>query len=133
MRINSIQIDNVLRVKHARLDFETPVVLVAGHNRQGKSSIAEAVKHAFIEEPTRVSMKKDFKKLVHDGEKVGSIVIEHSQGTTSMVLPKADGEGQISHGALPYCLDPSLFARVDANTRREFVLKLTKCRADAFR
>lgn len=125
MRINSIQVDNFLRVHHAEIRFQTPVVLVAGHNRQGKSSIAEAVKQAFIEEPTRVSKKNEFKQLVRDGEKVASIVIEHSQGTTSLVLPKGEGEGQMHHGALPYCLDASLFAKTDANTRREFLLKLT--------
>ncbi|GLR26541.1 hypothetical protein [Limnobacter litoralis] len=125
MRINSIQVDNFLRVQHAEIRFQTPVVLVAGHNRQGKSSLGEALKHAFIEEPTRVTKKNEFKQLVRDGEKVSSIVIEHSQGTTSLVLPKGEGEGQISHGALPYCLEPSRFATADANTRREFVLKLT--------
>lgn len=125
MRINFIQVDNFLRVHHAEIRFQTPVVLVAGHNRQGKSSIAEAVKQAFIEEPTRVSKKNEFKQLVRDGEKVASIVIEHSQGTTSLVLPKGEGEGQMHHGALPYCLDASLFAKTDANTRREFLLKLT--------
>ena len=124
MRINSIAVSNFLRVKQANIEFTRPVVLVAGPNGNGKSSLAEAVRMAFTETPTRVSMKKDYKKLVHDGEKVGSIVISHSQGDTSFVVPKAEGEGQITHGAMPFCLDANLFARLNAQERREFLLKL---------
>lgn len=124
MRLNSIAVSNYLRIKSANIHFERPVVLVAGPNGNGKSSLAEAVRMAFTETPTRVSMKKDYKKLVHDGEKIGSIVIEHSQGDTSFVVPKAEGEGQITHGAMPFCLDANLFARLNAQDRREFLLKL---------
>jgi energy-coupling factor transporter ATP-binding protein EcfA2 len=124
MRINSIAVSNFLRVKQANIEFTRPVVLVAGPNGNGKSSLAEAVRMAFTETPTRVSLKKDYKKLVHDGEKVGSIVISHSQGDTSFVVPKAEGEGQITHGAMPFCLDANLFARLSAQERREFLLKL---------
>jgi hypothetical protein len=124
MRINSIAVSNFLRIKSANIEFTHPVVLVAGPNGNGKSSLAEAVRMAFTETPTRVSMKKDYKKLVHDGQKIGSIVINHSQGDTSFVVPKAEGEGQITHGAMPFCLDANLFARLGAQERREFLLKL---------
>jgi energy-coupling factor transporter ATP-binding protein EcfA2 len=124
MRLNSIAVSNFLRIKSANIVFTHPVVLVAGPNGNGKSSLAEAVRMAFTETPTRVSMKKDYKKLVHDGEKVGSIVISHSQGETSFVVPKAEGEGQITLGAMPFCLDANLFARLGAQERREFLLKL---------
>lgn len=124
MRINSINVSNFLRVKSANIEFTRPVVLVAGPNGNGKSSLAEAVRMAFTETPTRVSMKKDYKKLVHDGEKIGSVVIEHSQGETSFVVPKAEGQGQITHGAMPFCLDSGMFARITDQQRREFLLKL---------
>lgn len=124
MRINSINVSNFLRIKSANIEFNQPVVLVAGPNGNGKSSLAEAVRMAFTEQPTRVGLKKDYKKLVHDGEKVGSIVISHNQGDTTFVVPKAEGEGQITHGAMPYCLDSNLFARITDQQRREFLLKL---------
>ncbi|HAV74122.1 MAG: hypothetical protein CMN89_12115 [Sutterellaceae bacterium] len=125
MRINSINVSNFLRVKQANIEFERPVVLVAGPNGNGKSSLAEAVRMAFTEEPTRVKNKKDYEKLVHDGEKIGSINITHSQGETSFVVPKGKGEGQITHGAMNCCLDSNLFARLGPQERREFLLKLT--------
>ncbi|WP_291741585.1 AAA family ATPase, partial [Limnobacter sp. UBA1615] len=122
MRINSINVSNFLRVKQANIEFERPVVLVAGPNGNGKSSLAEAVRMAFTEEPTRVKNKKDYEKLVHDGEKIGSINITHSQGETSFVVPKGKGEGQITHGAMNCCLDSNLFARLGPQERREFLL-----------
>lgn len=125
MRINSINVSNFLRVKQANIEFERPVVLVAGPNGNGKSSLAEAVRMAFTEEPTRVKKKNEYDKLVHDGEKVGSINITHSQGETSFVVPKGKGEGQITHGAMNCCLDSNLFARLGPQERREFLLKLT--------
>ncbi|MDZ4049271.1 MAG: AAA family ATPase [Limnobacter sp.] len=124
MRINSINVSNFLRVKQASIEFERPVVLVAGPNGNGKSSLAEAVRMAFTEEPTRVKKKNEYDKLVHDGEKVGSINITHSQGETSFVVPKGKGEGQITHGAMNCCLDSNLFARLGPQERREFLLKL---------
>lgn len=124
MRINSINVSNFLRIKSANIEFQRPVVLVAGPNGNGKSSLAEAVRMAFTEQPTRVSKKNEYEKLVHDGEKVGSIQISHNQGETSFVLPKGKGEGQVSHGAIPFCLDANLFARLGHQERREFLLKL---------
>lgn len=124
MRINSITVSNFLRVKQANIEFERPVVLVAGPNGNGKSSLAEAVRMAFTEEPTRVNKKNEYSKLVHDGEKIGSINITHSQGETSFVVPKGKGEGQILHGAMNCCLDSTLFAKLGQQERREFLLKL---------
>lgn len=124
MRLNSIAVSNFLRIKQADIHFERPVVLVAGPNGNGKSSLAEAVRMAFTETPTRVNKKNEYDKLVHDGEKIGSIVINHSQGETTFVVPKGKGEGQIHHGAMPFCLDSNLFSRLGVQERREFLLKL---------
>lgn len=124
MRINSILVSNFLRIKSANIEFQRPVVLVAGPNGNGKSSLAEAVRMAFTEQPTRVSKKNEYEKLVHDGEKTGTILINHSQGETSFVLPKGKGEGQVTHGAMPFCLNANLFASLDTQARREFLLKL---------
>lgn len=124
MRINSITVSNFLRVKQANIEFERPVVLLAGPNGNGKSSLAEAVRMAFTEEPTRVNKKNEYSKLVHDGEKIGSINITHSQGETTFVVPKGKGEGQILHGAMNCCLDSNLFAKLGQQERREFLLKL---------
>lgn len=124
MRVNSIKVHNVLAIKSAEISFESPVVMVCGLNRAGKSSLGEAIKQAFTMQATRVDRKNEFGQLVHDGEKVGSVVIEHSLGETSLVLPKAEGQGQITHGALPFVLDSQLFAKLSATERREFLLKL---------
>lgn len=52
MRINRITIENFQGARAIDLQLPTPLALIAGHNFQGKSSIAEAVRLAFLGRPS---------------------------------------------------------------------------------
>ncbi|MCZ9676616.1 hypothetical protein NB854_29840, partial [Pseudomonas aeruginosa] len=56
-----------------------PVLLVAGHNGAGKSSLLDGVAMAFNGQPRRVSLKKEIDKLITEGAKKGEARVEWRQ------------------------------------------------------
>lgn len=45
MKINSVKVENILRVKFAEIEFKDDVVVIGGENWQGKSSVRQHEKH----------------------------------------------------------------------------------------
>lgn len=128
MRINRITIENFQGVRAVDLDLRTPVALIAGANGAGKSSIAEAVRLAFLGTPERVGLKKEFGALVTDGAKVGAVVVDLGDGTVGISLPKGtqSGEALIPQSpALPFVLAPERFAAAKPDERRTLLFALT--------
>src|SRR5690554_4261842 len=134
MKLTHISISNVLGIAAADIEVFTPVTLFCGPNAAGKSSVREAVRAAFLGMPERVLKKKDFGQLVHDGEKAGLAVVEFEGGKGEFLAPK--GEWSVIHefpgsqwslmgAALPYCLDPKLFARATPDERRHLLFTVT--------
>ncbi|TSC39498.1 AAA family ATPase, partial [Pseudomonas aeruginosa] len=76
MRITKLEITNFQGLRHAALDVSAPVLLVAGHNGAGKSSLLDGVAMAFNGQPRRVSLKKDMAQLVTEGAKKGEARVE---------------------------------------------------------
>ena len=125
MRINRITIENFQGAGHR--PAPTPLALIAGHNFQGKSSIAEAVRLAFGVARAR-RPEKEYGMLVSDGAKLGAVAIELEDGLVSFALPKGTAEGQDiipNSVALPFVLAPERFAQADANERRNVLFTLT--------
>lgn len=139
MRINNIEINNFLGLRHARFDLaDTPVALIAGHNRVGKSSVRDGLRFAFTGAPGRVSLKKDYGALLSDGAKSGTIRVdadshyncgEWIHHPCAVVRQVEDGkvgnlevDTQLIHGdqmpALPLVLDADTFARQPVDERR---------------
>ncbi|WMD23337.1 ATP-binding protein [Achromobacter seleniivolatilans] len=128
MRINRITIDNFQGARAINLDLRTPVALIAGSNAAGKSSIAEAVRLAFLGSPERVGLKKEFGALITDGAKVGAVALELDEGTVGISLPKGtqSGEDLVPQSpALPFVLAPERFAASDAKERTKLLFTLT--------
>lgn len=128
MRINRITIDNFQGVRAVDLQLPTPVALIAGANGAGKSSIAEAVRLAFLGTPERVGLKKEFGALVTDGAKVGAVAVDLDDGTVGISLPKGtqSGEALIPQSpALPFVLAPERFAAAKPDDRRTLLFALT--------
>lgn len=128
MKINRITIENFQGVRAVDLDLRTPVALIAGANGAGKSSIAEAVRLAFLGTPERVGLKKEFGALVTDGAKVGAVVVDLGDGTVGISLPKGtqSGEALIPQSpALPFVLAPDRFAAAKPDERRTLLFTLT--------
>lgn len=126
MNITNIEISNFLGIKGASVAINKPVLLLAGANGSGKSSIGEAIKHALISQCDRVTHKKDFAKLLHDDATTGhAIVTTGDLGDFGILLPDGKQTGaETLPFALEYCLNPARFASIDANDRRTFLFKL---------
>lgn len=134
MRINKIDVQGLLGAQQVTLALASPVVLVAGDNAAGKSSVREAVRAAFLGMPERILKKKDLGQLVHDSMDTGAVAVEFDSGIARFTAPGGDQEvqhdfkqrqwEQIS-AALPYCLDPALFAASAPEDRRKLLFGLT--------
>lgn len=129
MRITKLEITNFQGLRHAALDVSAPVLLVAGHNGAGKSSLLDGVAMAFNGQPRRVSLKKEIDKLITEGAKKGEARVEWLDEAgevqaCGVALPSGKGSPLADSPFLPYVLDASLFAGLKADDRRK-LLSLT--------
>lgn len=130
MRITKLEITNFQGLRHAALDVSAPVLLVAGHNGAGKSSLLDAIAMAFNGQPRRVSLKKEMDKLVTEGAKKGEARVEwldeaYEVQVCGVALPTGKGSPLTDSPFLPYVLDASLFASLDAKERRRVLFDLS--------
>lgn len=130
MRITKLEITNFQGLRHAALDVSAPVLLVAGHNGAGKSSLLDGVAMAFNGQPRRVSLKKEMDKLVTEGAKKGEVRVEwldeaNEVQVCGLALPTGKGSPLTDFPFLPYVLDASLFASLDAKDRRRVLFDLS--------
>lgn len=132
MKIESINVQNVLGIQRFEIDQAKPITLVAGGNEAGKSSLIDAISMAMTGKPRRVSLKKDLGQLVHDGAKKGIVVIGMDGGqSASFKLPKGEHEAPAVEAAefLPLVLDAEAFSSLSEDERRKALFKLTGCSA----
>ena len=130
MRIESIYIENFQGLRHANLILSAPITMVCGLNGAGKSSLKEAVGLA-LGEAARISLKKDYAKLVTEGEKKSQIIIGHDGVASSITLPNGKMERTDVAGQdyLPFVLNPDAFVKLDDKGRRSLLFALTKSSA----
>ena len=133
MKLNKLEVVNVLGIARAEIDLTNPVTFITGLNESGKSSISDAISMAFLGKPRRVDTKKELGQLLHDGAQKGRISVKfgaEDEGADFSV-PKGDHVVSEFAGAyfLPYLLDPGLFARISADDRRSLLFNLTGCKA----
>jgi len=125
MQITAIHARNFLGLRAADIIPATPVSLICGPNGAGKSSLQEAVRLALTGESVRVSLKKEYGQLLHDGAETGTVVVSVGPQANSIALPS----GKLTAGLqtdprLPYVLDAQRFAGLDAKERRSFLFDL---------
>lgn len=130
MRITKLEITNFQGLRHAALDVSAPVLLVAGHNGAGKSSLLDAIAMAFNGQPRRVSLKKEMDKLVTEGAKKGEAHVTFldnggDEQTAWVMLPTGKSAPLADSPFLPYVLDASLFAALDSKERRKVLFELS--------
>lgn len=75
MKIEHISVSSLIAARSADIHFRNPVNMICGSNEAGKSSIYEAIIHAFTGNSTRVS-NKEIKHLVNDNDTVGYCYVE---------------------------------------------------------
>lgn len=137
MRITNITAENFLGIRRASVAIDRPVVLFAGPNAAGKSSLQEAVRMALCGETVRVKLKKEYQQLVHGQAKNGfaevGVVVGDIVGSASIILPsgKAGATDYSAPAALPLVLDAQRFARMTADDRRKFLFALMGVKMDA--
>lgn len=130
MKITKIEISNVLGLARADITIGGGILLAAGDNMSGKSSLRDAISMALTGLPSRVSKKKDMDQLLHNGAKKGRATV-YSGGEIlgEIKLPKGEFAGPDFAGAeyLPLVLDPSKFASMTNDERRALLFKITGC------
>ncbi|HGW4622027.1 TPA: AAA family ATPase [Pseudomonas aeruginosa] len=130
MRITKLEITNFQGLRHAALDVSAPVLLVAGHNGAGKSSLLDAISHAFTGKPGRVAQKQHIGQLITEGAKKGEARVEWLDEAgevqaCGVALPSGKGSPLADSPFLPFVLDASRFAALDAKDRRRALFDLT--------
>lgn len=127
MRANHLFVENFQGLQACNLDLTAPITLVCGPNGAGKSSLQEAINLA-LGGSARVSLKKDYKQLVTEGQKKAQIIFSHDDVASSYTLPDGKGDHTLAVGDeyLPYVLTPYLFASLKDVERRKMLFALTK-------
>ncbi|EMS3863854.1 AAA family ATPase [Pseudomonas aeruginosa] len=130
MRITKLEITNFQGLRHAALDVSAPVLLVAGHNGAGKSSLLDAISHAFTGKPCRVAQKQHIGQLITEGAKKGEARVEWLDDAgevqaCGVALPSGKGSPLADSPFLPFVLDASRFAALDAKDRRRVLFDLS--------
>lgn len=135
MKLNRIEISNVIGIGRADLDLAKAVMVVSADNAQGKSSIADAISMAFLGKPRRVDAKKELAQLLHNGAEKGrvSIAFDDNDDGAEFRLPKGDHHVSEFVGAefMPFVLDPQKFAGLSDDERRTMLFKLTAIKPSA--
>jgi len=135
MKITNITIKNFIGARSVDLKITRPIALICGSNGSGKSSIAEAVRMALVGEPSRVSLKKEYRLLITEGQTAGYAVVKRDGETSAITIPNGAHEHtgkafQFPPSALNWVLDPSRFSRVSSDDRRSFLFCLMDLRTD---
>lgn len=124
MKIKKIEVAGYAGARSVNVRPATQVILFAGTNGAGKSSVAEGVRHALAGDASRVKLKKDFKaNLMTEGEKSGSVLVGTDLGEFCVSLPSGKGIHH-DHPALPFVLSPEMFAEQTPDNRRAFLFAL---------
>jgi hypothetical protein len=133
MKITAIKTSNFLGARDVDVKLAKPICLFAGKNASGKSSLQEAVRMALTGESVRVSLKKDYGRLIAEGQTVGYAVVEHDGQQSAITLPNGSHEHTGNDrlpAVLPYILDAQRFSSLPANDRRAFLFGLMGLRTD---
>ena len=134
MKITAIKTQNFIGARDVDVKLAKPICLFAGKNASGKSSLQEAVRMALTGESVRVSLKKEYGRMLTEGQTVGYVVVDHDGHQSAITLP--NGAHEHTNGndrlpaVLPYVLDAQRFSSLPANDRRAFLFGLMGLRTD---
>ena len=134
MKITAIKTQNFIGARDVDVKLAKPICLFAGKNASGKSSLQEAVRMALTGESVRVSLKKEYGRMLTEGQTVGYVVVDHDGHQSAITLPNGAHEHTNGNGSLqavlPYVLDAQRFSSLPANDRRAFLFGLMSLRTD---
>jgi energy-coupling factor transporter ATP-binding protein EcfA2 len=130
MKLTGILLENWMC--HARTDVPvTPLTLICGPNGSGKSAIADGLAYALTSDLRRVHAKGERDKLIREGADAGKVTLKFADSLIGRDVKsgKLGPSGRLptqakDATALPYVLEPSLFANQDPDARRVVLLKM---------
>lgn len=123
MKLDQINVSGYLGIHDVKIKCDAPVMLVAGSNGSGKSSLRDAINHALTGNPSRVNLKKDFSRILPDGHKDGYAEVISGEETYCISIPGGEGNHHESN-VLPYVLNAQSFASMDEKEKRSFLFGL---------
>jgi DNA repair exonuclease SbcCD ATPase subunit len=134
MKINRIASHGNVAVRNAEIDLRSPIALICGSNRAGKTSLRNGIIHALTGKTDAVSLKKDWPLLInkHDNNLIGYTLVNFDDDKTACINLH-NGVHELKtplHSALPYVLNPALFGSVTPDERRSFLFDLGNLRSD---
>lgn len=134
MKLTRLTIENFQGVRALDASVTAPVLLVAGHNHAGKSSLIEAVRCAFNGKGERIELKKEMAALVTDGAKKGRIsVFMNEAPIAGLTLPTGEHidnlPADITLPKLNSVLNAQRFAAGTSDERRGLLFDIAGCRA----
>ena len=134
MKLNRVAVRAFMGAVSIEIMPSRPIQLVAGANGAGKSSFLEGVKAGLIGTIDRVALKKHYGALVTEGERIGTVIIEHDGGRRAFTVP--NGRHEVEGGIdgtdfLPFVLDPHKFSGLEPAARRPILMDLCDAKADA--
>ena len=132
MKITRIVIKSFLGIDNLDITLHKPLLLVAGQNAAGKTSIAHGLRFVLADDLCRVTHKKEVKALVREGAKSGSVSVWINSADGPVEYTRSAATGHMTskhpppamHPALPYCLDPPSFVELEAPARLSFLYYL---------
>lgn len=135
MKLSRILVENFLGVRALDVQVNRPILLVAGANAAGKSSVQEAVRLALTGETVRVGLKKEYPLLISEGGRSGEVgVWAEGNHIGGVQLPDGQHGEELPAGVdgatLRCVLDAQRFARLPLDERRKFLFDLTGLKVD---
>lgn len=134
MKINKISSVGTVAVREIEINIKSPIALICGSNRSGKSSLRDGIYHAFTGDNPHDILKKNYGLLVNrdTGNNIGYTYVDYNNGQRACItLPNGTHElTEQLHFALPYVLNPSLFGSISADDRRRLLFDLGNLRSD---
>lgn len=139
MQLTKLSIDSFLHILTMDLVLDKfPVHLIVGHNECGKSSVHEAIRFCMLGETARVSLKKDYGKMVRLGSKTGTVRLDyidiedghdfiHRDIASGKILDGYTGEPEF---AVAEIMDATKFPYFDAKHQRQMLSKLLNIKID---
>lgn len=131
MRIDELSVQNFVGIGAVTIAPKEPVVVVAGANGAGKTSLYQAIRLGLLGDVPRIDLMRDAPFLVKAGADRGLVQITFANGAwsgvRSVTLPDRKAIGaDFPTGGLRWSLEPAAFAKLENKERMKVVLALSK-------
>lgn len=131
MKITRLAISQVLGIREFDLRPSKPVVVITANNKQGKTSIVNALALALAYQLPRIDKQKDAGAILHDGAKAGTVDVFTDTYKEPFLANVTDGKiswknpaGEEGPRYIEYVLNPALFASQPVAERRSMLYRL---------